>query len=393
MIPVTAMVSGKGTVSYRIKGRYDVNNPSSFTDYFRPVVFWNITYGCNLNCIHCYINAGPKPYNGELTTEKAIQIVDQLANARVPLIVFSGGEPFYRKDFLELLKYAATSTSLKLAVSTNGTLITEKTASILSELNIQYIGISLDSHIPSEHDNFRKIPGAFTKAVKGIKTSLEYGIPVGIRMTLTRKNIEEIHKMVDLAIKLGVSRLSLYILDTIGRAKQITKLLPTISQLNKFTEQIISLSREHADELEILIVRANFLGIKIASQLAKNIEEFNAYLKMIQAQGDCGRKTISIYPDGTVRPCQFFTETIIGDLQKQSFKEVVSTKNKKLLPFLKTHHFLKGKRCGNCKLKEICGGGSRNRAEAIHGDFWGDEPLCDIDYDAIIKKLSSRGRI
>jgi len=76
MIPISTMVTGRGTVSFKIKGRYGVDKPSEFSSIVRPIVSWNITRKCNLKCIHCYIDAGMEDEH-ELSNEEAMRLVDQ----------------------------------------------------------------------------------------------------------------------------------------------------------------------------------------------------------------------------------------------------------------------------------------------------------------------------
>ena len=64
-----------------------------------PVVVWNSTKTCNLKCMHCYMGSDAKKYNDELTTEEAMQFIDDLAGFHVPVLLFSGGEPLIRPDF------------------------------------------------------------------------------------------------------------------------------------------------------------------------------------------------------------------------------------------------------------------------------------------------------
>ena len=105
MIPISVMVTGVGTTSFRVKGRFGVDKPSDFSAPFRPIVSWNITRRCNLKCVHCYIDAGlAEP--GELNTKEALDVVDQMAEVGVPLILFTGGEPLTRPDFFEIAEYA-----------------------------------------------------------------------------------------------------------------------------------------------------------------------------------------------------------------------------------------------------------------------------------------------
>ena len=71
-----------------------------------PVVVWNSTRTCNLRCRHCYMESDGQRYEGELTTEEAKRFIDGLAEFKVPVLLFSGGEPLIRPDFFELAEYA-----------------------------------------------------------------------------------------------------------------------------------------------------------------------------------------------------------------------------------------------------------------------------------------------
>ncbi|AFZ69849.1 radical SAM additional 4Fe4S-binding domain protein [Caldisphaera lagunensis DSM 15908] len=386
MIPITVMVTGEGTVSSKIKGHYNKDNPSTFTNELKPAVFWNITYKCNLNCVHCYIDASSKINREELSKEKLIEVANEIVKLELPLIVFTGGEPLYRKEFWDVSEVLANRKKPKLTLSTNGTLITEENAKKLKELGYMYIGISLDSIYPQNHDKFRGYDGAFSLTMKGIENSIKYGIDVGIRTTITKYNVNEIPAMIDFVVKKGIRRISLYLLDTIGRAVKISSDLPTKDQLISLTNILIEKAKEYKSKIEIEIVRGNFIGIYVADKISSNKEDFLKYLKMIQAQGDCGRKTISIYPDGTVRPCQFIDDYIIGDLRKQKLEEILQIANPNLEKFINLSENLEGERCSKCAFKKICGGGSRGRAKVINNNFWGDEPLCFIDYNDIAKR-------
>ncbi len=387
MIPVTTMVVGRGTVSTKIKGEYHKKKPSTFTDYFRPLVFWNLTYQCNLRCLHCYIRAKAQQDPNELTTEEALKLAREMVDMRIPLVILSGGEPLIRKDFWEIVEPMAKAPLPKLSLSTNGTLITKDVAFKLKDYNFSYVGISIDSIVPEYHDRFRGVRGAFEATLRGIRNSIEAGLDVGIRTTITKYNVKEVPDIVKWSADQGIKRVSFYLLDTIGRGEEIKEWLPTPDQLKWMADELIELAREYADQLEILVVRGNFMGIYIASKLAKDEEDFKEYLKMLQAQGDCGRKSISVYPNGDVKPCQFIDWTTLGNVREQSLREILKKDNPKLQPFLNVAQYLKGK-CGRCQFKEICGGGSRGRAWAITGDPWGEDPLCFIEPEEIAAKWS-----
>jgi MoaA/NifB/PqqE/SkfB family radical SAM enzyme len=89
------------------------------------LVVWDFTHKCNLRCKHCYSNSGAVQEE-ELTTEQAKKVVDQLADAHVTALAFSGGEPLTRKDFFEVARTQPTADSISLA--SNGTLLTKENA-------------------------------------------------------------------------------------------------------------------------------------------------------------------------------------------------------------------------------------------------------------------------
>ena len=173
---ITQCMHGRGTVSgvmhHRHAPQEDV--PSKYLAYaglHRPVVFWNLTDRCNLACTHCYSSSGPgRDTSKELSTAEALALIDDFSVMGVPLILFSGGEPLLRDDIWELACHARKK-GIKMALSTNGTLITEDIARKIKESGIEYAGISLDgatpepttgSGIPRARSNARSLhsPGA-----------------------------------------------------------------------------------------------------------------------------------------------------------------------------------------------------------------------------------------
>ena len=109
------------------KLRYGIGSSQKDGSSRKPIVVWNTTRTCNLNCIHCYSKSTSQYYEGELSTDEGKQLIDDLAEFKVPSILFSGGEPLIRKDIFELIEYA-TSKGLRAVLSTNGTLINQKVA-------------------------------------------------------------------------------------------------------------------------------------------------------------------------------------------------------------------------------------------------------------------------
>ena len=104
-----------------------------------PVVVWNATKTCNLECVHCYADAGKSKFTGELTTAEAIALIDDLATINVPALLMSGGEPLVRPDIIDLATYAIQEKGIRVTFSTNGTLINEKVAKRLKEKGLALV--------------------------------------------------------------------------------------------------------------------------------------------------------------------------------------------------------------------------------------------------------------
>ena len=211
---ITQCMHGRGTVSSMMQHRHkpQTDVPSSylaFSKMYRPVVFWNLTDRCNLSCTHCYSRSGPGcTTEGELSTAEALGVIDDLTAMGVPRILFTSGEPLMREDIWDLARHAK-SRGLKMALSTNGTLITPDSARRIKESGIEYTGISLDGARAKTHDRFRNVPGAFERTLAAFAACKEAGLRCGVRVTLTKENCRELEALVDLSLSLGASRFCL----------------------------------------------------------------------------------------------------------------------------------------------------------------------------------------
>jgi len=372
VIPISVMVAGVGTTSFKVKGRFGVEKPSDFSAPLRPIVSWNITKRCNLRCLHCYIDAGEAEAN-ELTTKEALDVVDQMAEVGVPLILFTGGEPLVRRDFFEIAQYARDR-GIKLVLSTNGTLITPEVAKRLKEVGVVYVGVSLDSISAEFHDRFRGVQGSFAAALAGIKNAIEAGLDVGLRFVVTAKNIHEVGEYVDFAASLGVRRITFYHLSAAGRAQKLSEdWWYTPEQYKRFIETLIAKARQYAGRLEIETTLAPYDGIYIALTVGHGDIK---YLEFVESTGGCGRKIVSIYPNGDVYPCQFIDFYKLGNVREKRLRDIL--RPEVLEPFVNTDRYLRGPKCSPCRFKRYCKGGDRARAYYLTGDIFGDDPLCPI---------------
>jgi len=120
-------------------------------------VHMDVTYRCNERCVHCYLDHDD---HGEMTTAEIKDVLDQLAEAGVFFLTFSGGEVFMRRDFFELVEHARRL-MFNVKIKTNAVMIHEKEARRIRELGVDTIQISVYSHRPEVHDAITKLPHSF----------------------------------------------------------------------------------------------------------------------------------------------------------------------------------------------------------------------------------------
>jgi radical SAM protein with 4Fe4S-binding SPASM domain len=397
---ITQCMHGRGTVSGVMRHRHKSpagvpSNLLAFSGMYRPVVFWNLTDRCNLSCTHCYSKSGPgRTTEGELTTSEALGVIDNLADMGVPLILFTGGEPLLREDIWDLARHARDR-GLKMAISTNGTLITPGVARQITECGIEYAGISLDGATAATHDRFRNSPGAFTQTIAAFSACHEAGLRCGVRVTLTRENATELGALVDLALSLGASRFCLYWLVPAGRGSdsyarlqldsdEVTKALTLLYRKAKETNPVT---------MEFLTVDAPQDCIHLLASMEKDGSEdlTDARELLASLKGGCsaGTRVANIDAHGNVFPCQFarLPEFFVGNIRDRPFSTLWADPDNPSLVLFRKKDAPFGGRCGPCSHRELCGGGCRVRAYAASGDFFAEDPFC---YVADIKPVKEQ---
>jgi len=183
---------------------------------YKPrLVFWEVTKGCNLRCIHCRATASELSSPYDLPTTKALNLIKQVSQSFLPILVLSGGEPLFRHDIFELAGYA-TSLGIRVALATNGTLVSKEVARRIVEAGVRRVSISLDGADASTHDAFRGISGAYDAALLGFRNLRELGMSLQINMTIARHNAHQLPAVLDLAKEIGADALHTFLLVPVG---------------------------------------------------------------------------------------------------------------------------------------------------------------------------------
>src|SRR5271157_4962588 len=185
------------------------------TDNKPRLVFWEVTKGCNLRCIHCRATATELSSPTDLPTDNALEIIRQIADFSNPILVLSGGEPLFRHDIFQLARYG-TDRGLRLALATNGTLVTKSVAQKIVEAGVRRVSMSMDGADAATHDSFRGIPGAFESTLQGFRNLQELGMSLQINMTVARHNAHQPPAVMELARSIGADALHTFLLVPVG---------------------------------------------------------------------------------------------------------------------------------------------------------------------------------
>jgi len=374
---------------------YDDATPGDMLRYHRPfadrkpVVVWNCTRRCNLKCVHCYSQSCNEHYEGELTNAEAKEMIRGLAAFKAPVLLFSGGEPFMRDDLFELGAYAR-ELGIRPVISTNGTMITKSVAARVKETGFSYVGVSLDG-VGETNDTFRGVKGAFSAALKGIENCLSIGQKVGLRLTMTRGNVQDLGEIYDLIEEVGIPRACFYHLVYTGRGADIVADDLSIQEKRAAVDLIIDRFADMHDrgiEKDILTVDNHCDGPYIYMRLLReDPERAKRALELLTINGgnSTGVAIGCIDNLGNVHPDQFWRSHTLGNVRERPFSQIWTDTSDPIMAGLKDRKRLLKGRCAqtNCRWIDVCNGNFRARAVAVYEDPWMQDPGCYLTDEEI----------
>ncbi len=336
------------------------------------LIFWELTSGCNLRCIHCRAEADLDRHPDELSTQECLSFIDQVVSLANPILILTGGEPLFRPDIFEIASYAGER-GLRVALASNGTMIDDDMADRIVAAGIKRVSISLDGACPRTHDLFRGQPGSFAAALEGFGRLKERGMSLQINTTIARHNVAEVADVLDLALKLEADALHTFMLVPVGCGLTIAdeEMLPA-QQYEEVLNWFYERSRQVDLELKatcaphyfrIMRQRAKEEGIRITPKTHGMAAMSRGCL--------AGTAVCFVSKLGQVQPCGYLP-VAAGNIRRQAFREIWESSG--LFADLRDVHLLKGK-CGLCEYRVVCEG-CRARAYAETGDYLEEEPYC-----------------
>lgn len=351
-----------------------------------PVIIWNLLRRCNLTCKHCYATSTDTHFKGELDTAEALQVIDDLHVAGVRVLVLSGGEPLMRPDIFELSHYAA-SKGFFLALSTNGTLITEDNIEEIAKVGFDYVGISIDG-LAETHDVFRRLPGGFDLSMNAARLCRAHDIRVGLRTTLTLDNHHQLPALLDLMREYDIQKYYMSHMNYSGRGRSSARIDATHAMTREGMRLVFARAWEDIQQgrdTDFVSGNNDADAILLLQWVREHLPEHEETLvKMLLQWGGnaSGAGVANIDNVGEVHPDTYWWHHSIGNIRERSFKDIWFDNPDPLLMRLREHPRRISGRCGQCQWRMICNGNTRTRAWAA-GDLWGADPGCYLTDEEI----------
>jgi len=280
-----------------------------------------VCYTCNEKCTHCFLNSHKET---GLTLKQYKKLFGQLVDAGTMFVILTGGEPFTRPDFMDIVRVARRE-RISVSIFTNGTLLTKEITAELKNLFINEVHISLYGANAATHDEITRIAGSFDKSIQGIKWLVESGITTRIKSPLMNTTVGELEAIKNLG-------------HILGAEIQFTTVITAKDNGDKSTRQL-QLNDEQLGAV---------LGDKDISPVSRNPVRFGDYSNCIPC--DTVLNGGAIDPHGSVYPCNqmrisggnvldapfgeiWRDSPVFQDLRKTRLKDLHSCKKCRLFQF------------------------------------------------------------
>jgi len=345
-----------------------------------------LTSNCNLRCQYCYFFDNPDVEYTDLPTEEWLRFFDECGKAGVMRIRLAGGEPFYREDLRELID-GVVRNRMRFSMLTNGGLITEEMAEyIASTGRCDSIQVSLDGGSAEVHDKARG-KGSFDAAVQGIKILQKYGIPVKIRCTIHRHNVDHLDEVA--AFILEELKLPEFSTNAVGYfgicQSNAESLMLQIEDRVKVMERLERLEKKYPDRLTASY--GPLFDLHSWRQMEEDKKTKKPRYSNTGALTGCGchKVELSVRSDGHYTVCSMLSGMALGRINREKLLDVWKD-NTTLCAFrsranieLATFDY-----CRDCDYSDYCTGNCPGVAFTMTGDA--HQPAPDACYKLFLEQ-------
>lgn len=307
-----------------------------------------ITGRCNLRCRHCSVTS-----HGELLEDLPLSswvtILDELQKNKVIKLTITGGEPLLRPDFTSFIE-EVYKRPFRFSVNTNGTLFSPDLLNSLTGFSsrMNEFMISLDGPDESTVDSQRGT-GVFSKLVEGVRMLRETDIPFGFYCTITSLNIKKLEQTVEFAGSAGALwiKFNNFVLAGPGLDRSM---LPAPGAISEAGEVLHRMQTKYPGFIEGTILDMYHMAGKYLEGSLK------------ETQGSAfacggGRSKISVFPDGTVTPCDHLPEYRLGNITDTPLQEILTGERMNEFTGFLNRRRSEFAECADCTYLRFCSGG------------------------------------
>ncbi len=339
----------------------------------------SLTGRCNLECRYCFYNDSMEKA-GDLPTESWVNLFEELGSIGTRRLCLSGGEPFMRRDFFELID-ALIDNKMRYSILSNGTLIDKNTINKFSKgkrrLRLDSIQISIDGSKAEIHDKSRP-PKSFDRALSALRLLKKEGFPVTVRVTINRHNVENLESIASLLIDdVGLGGFSTNEADYQGSARcQGQDIVLTVAERKQAMESLVVINEKYGGRIGAQagpLTRAKTMK-EITDLLARGESSKQGRGKLCSCGGVFNK--MAVLHDGTMVPCNMLPELAMGRISETTVEKAWQThpninmvRERRKIPITEIEE------CRDCTYAGFCSGGCPGNVMAKTGKLNGIDPL------------------
>ena len=327
------------------------------------IIDWAITSKCNLSCRHCRGMA-----SGEVSTERARDLIEEIAALKPNWVIIEGGEPLLRNDLFEIM-HLLQQKQLKVYLITNGMLLTPELIAVLASLKIKLI-ISIDGANATTYEAIR-VGASYTKVIEQARNCAKAGLLEALNFTVMKANYTEIPGIFETAKSIGVKQITL-----IGfkpcHACNNDALAPS-----EYLEAInLACDSARKTGVGFFFDEPFFWAVVKSRGLAVEMPAQNTGIVASSTTACIFGQYLFIEPTGEVKPCSF-APMVMGNINDSQLDVIWHDMlGSSMLQQIKEPGNRTGQ-CGNCSYVTMCKG-CRSRTFMLTGDWLASDPCCPL---------------
>ncbi|PRP95874.1 Antilisterial bacteriocin subtilosin biosynthesis protein AlbA [Enhygromyxa salina] len=335
----------------------------------RPALaVWELTLACDHRCLHCGPRAG-EARPDELSTDEALRLVDDLAEAGVGEVVLIGGEAYLRNDFLLIIR-RIRERGMTCNMTTGGLGLTRTRAEAMAEAGIESVSVSIDG-LEANHDRLRDRPGSWKRAFEALANLRAAGIQIACNSQINRVNFGDHEPLLELLADAGVHSWQLQITVAHGNAASNAEIIIQPYMYLELFEQLDRIA-DRAFERRVRIWPANNLGYFGPLEAKSRRHQKSAHYRGCSA----GRTSIGIESNGMLKNCPSLggPANVAGSWREHGFNKIWQGAPEMTHMRRRTLDELWGY-CRECYYAETCMSGCTAANEPLLGRP-GNNPFC-----------------